>query len=60
MKTVDVKINGQPVQANAGGSILDAAKLAGIRIPALCIHPDLQAWALAEYVLSRSKAIQDL
>jgi len=44
VKTVEVKINGQPVQANAGGSILDAARLAGIRIPALCIHPDLQAW----------------
>ncbi len=44
MKTVEVKINGQPVQANAGFSILDAAKLAGIRIPSLCAHPDLQAW----------------
>ena len=44
MKTVEVKINGQPVQANEDYSILEAARLAGIKIPALCAHPDLQAW----------------
>jgi len=44
VKTVEVKINGQPVKANAGDSILEAAKLGGIRIPSLCAHPDLHAW----------------
>jgi len=44
VKTVEVKINGQSVQADAAGSILDAAKLAGTKIPILCAHPDLTAW----------------
>jgi iron-only hydrogenase group A len=39
--TVQVKFNGVPVSVLAGTSILDAARHAGIRIPALCKHPDL-------------------
>ncbi len=44
MKTVEVKVNGKPVKAHTGLSILDAAKLAGVKIPSLCAHPDLPAW----------------
>ncbi len=41
MSTVHVKINGIPVEVEAGTSILLAAKKAGVRIPTLCYHPDL-------------------
>lgn len=42
MSTVHVKINGIPVEVEAGTSILLAAKKAGVRIPTLCYHPDLK------------------
>ncbi|MFP4510771.1 MAG: [FeFe] hydrogenase, group A [Spirochaetaceae bacterium] len=39
--TVKAKINGSPVEVPAGTSILDAARMAGVRIPTLCSDPDL-------------------
>ena len=42
MQMIHVKINGVPVEVEAGTSILLAAKKAGIRIPTLCYHPDLK------------------
>ena len=36
METVNIKINGMPVQAPKGSTILEAAKLACIDIPTLC------------------------
>ncbi len=36
METVNIKINGLPVQAPKGSTILEAAKLASIDIPTLC------------------------
>jgi NADPH-dependent glutamate synthase beta subunit-like oxidoreductase len=41
MGTVKLTINSQDIEAEAGVSILEAAKTAGIYIPALCYHPDL-------------------
>ncbi len=38
---VEARINGLPVKAPEGTSILDAARRAGVRIPTLCKHPDL-------------------
>jgi len=38
---VNVKINGNPVEVEAGTSILEAARAAGVHIPTLCAHPDL-------------------
>lgn len=38
---VHATINGHPVEAPAGSSILDAARRTGIRIPSLCKHADL-------------------
>ena len=38
---VTVTINGKPITAPEGASILDAARAAGIYIPTLCHHPDL-------------------
>ncbi len=38
---VELTINGNKVTAPEGSTILEAARLAGIRIPTLCHHPDL-------------------
>jgi NADPH-dependent glutamate synthase beta subunit-like oxidoreductase/Pyruvate/2-oxoacid:ferredoxin oxidoreductase delta subunit len=38
---VELSIDGKVVKAPAGASILNAASVAGIYIPALCAHPDL-------------------
>jgi NADH-quinone oxidoreductase subunit G len=40
-----MKINGKPVEIEAGSNILAAAKKANVIIPTLCYHPDLPAWA---------------
>ena len=45
MKTVSLKINGQPVQVEEGTTILEAAKKINVNIPTLCKHDDLPAWA---------------
>ncbi len=45
MSTVKIEINGTPVEVPKGTRILDAAKRIGIKIPALCAHPDLEPWA---------------
>lgn len=42
MAMVKLTINGQEISAPAGSSILDAARLAGIRIPTLCYHPAIK------------------
>jgi len=38
---INLTINGKPVSAPEGSTILEAARGAGIRIPTLCHHPDL-------------------
>ncbi|SIQ87478.1 NADH-quinone oxidoreductase subunit G [Alkalispirochaeta americana] len=45
MSTVKVEINGTAVEVPKGTRILDAAKKVGVKIPALCVHPDLEPWA---------------
>ncbi|MFA5513759.1 MAG: NADH-dependent [FeFe] hydrogenase, group A6 [Sphaerochaetaceae bacterium] len=45
MSTVHMKINGMPVEIEAGANILAAAKKVHVNIPTLCYHPDLPAWA---------------
>jgi len=40
-KPVAISIDGREVLAPAGASVLNAATVAGIYIPALCAHPDL-------------------
>jgi len=39
---VTLTIDGRPVQAEAGQTVLEAANAAGIYIPTLCYHPDLK------------------
>jgi NADP-reducing hydrogenase subunit HndD len=43
-KTVTIKINGAPFQVPENVTILKAAELACVKVPRLCLHPDLPAW----------------
>jgi NADH-quinone oxidoreductase subunit G len=45
VKTVEIKINGQPQTVPEGTTILKAARMANIKIPTLCFHNDLEPWA---------------
>jgi len=45
LKLINMKINGQSLQVKAGTTILNAAKKLNIKIPSLCYHSDLPAWA---------------
>lgn len=42
---INCNINGMDIQVPEGTSILRAARSAGVKIPALCYHPDLPPWA---------------
>lgn len=42
MTMVNLTINGKQIQAEQGTTILEAARAAGIYIPALCYHPELR------------------
>ena len=42
---INVKINGKAVQVPEGTTILQAARLANVKIPSLCYNDDLPAWA---------------
>ena len=42
---VKLEINGIPVEVKKGTSILAAARKVQVKIPTLCYHPDLPAWA---------------
>jgi predicted molibdopterin-dependent oxidoreductase YjgC len=44
MDKIHLKINGQDVEANPGMTVLEAALAAGIYIPTLCYHPDLEPY----------------
>jgi len=41
MTEINVVLDGNPVKAEKGSTILEVARKAGIYIPALCAHPDL-------------------
>ncbi|MGD9124862.1 MAG: 2Fe-2S iron-sulfur cluster-binding protein [Desulfarculaceae bacterium] len=43
-KEIRLTINGQEVQVPDGTTVLDAARLIGVRIPTLCHHPNLTPW----------------
>lgn len=44
-KTINIKVNGMPFFVHEGTTVLEAAKLVNVKIPTLCYHPDLPAWA---------------
>jgi len=41
---VTLKLNGKEIQATEGMTVLQAAQNAGVTIPTLCDHPDLEAY----------------
>jgi len=43
MSEFNITINGQTVNASPGMTVLQAAQQAGLKIPTLCYHPDLEA-----------------
>ncbi|MCL1857572.1 MAG: NADH-dependent [FeFe] hydrogenase, group A6 [Kiritimatiellaeota bacterium] len=45
MDMIKLEINGIPVEVPAGTTILKAAEAVQVKIPRLCYHPDLRAWA---------------
>jgi len=45
MAMVNCSIDGIKVEVAEGTSILNAAKLANVKVPTLCYHPDLAPWA---------------
>jgi NADH-quinone oxidoreductase subunit G len=42
---LQLEINGLPVEVPVGTTILNAARAVQVKIPTLCYHPDLPAWA---------------
>ena len=58
---VKLTINGIPVEVPAGGTILEAAEQAGVRIPTLCHHPDQAAKGVCRVCVvevERSRTLQ--
>jgi len=51
MATVEITINGQKIQAEAGQTVLEAATAAGIDIPTLCHHPAVSNWGACRICL---------
>jgi len=45
MNMIKLEINNIPVEVETGTTILNAAKKVQVKIPTLCYHPDLVAWA---------------
>ena len=44
-KIIHLEINGIAVEVPEGTTILEAARKVAVRIPTLCHHPDIKAWA---------------
>ena len=44
-KLIHLEINGIAVEVPAGTTILEAAQQVAVKIPTLCHHPDVKAWA---------------
>ncbi len=42
MSAIKLKIDGLTVEVPQGSTIMDAARKAGVYVPALCDHPDLK------------------
>ena len=60
MKTVKLKINGLDVEVPEGTNLLNAAKQAHVKIPSLCYHPDLPAWAACGICVVKVKGLNKL
>ena len=51
MEDITLTINGKNISCPSGTSILEAAKLNGIKIPTLCYHPDLEPFGACRLCL---------
>jgi len=61
MAKVQITINGQRIAAQAGSTVLEAARAAGIDIPVLCHHPALEPIGACRVCLvevARQRALQ--
>ena len=55
-KMIHLEINGIAVEVPAGTTILEAARKVAVRIPTLCHHPDVKAWASCGICVVRNGA----
>jgi formate dehydrogenase major subunit len=60
MSEIQLTINGKPVVAESGQTILDAAKSAGVDIPVLCHHPALSNWGACRMCLVEVEGMRGL
>ena len=60
MTTVNLKINGMPVTAPAGSTVLEAARSAGIKIPTLCYLKDINEIGACRMCLVEVKGARSL
>ncbi len=60
MEMVNVKINGMPVQAPKGSTILEAAKIANIDIPTLCFLKDVNEIGACRMCVAEVKGARSL
>lgn len=60
MSKVNVKINNIPVEVEAGSTILEAAKLAGVKIPTLCYLKDINAIGACRVCVCEVKGARSL
>ena len=60
MSEIHLTINGQPVIAQRGETILDAAQAAGIAVPTLCHHPALSNQGACRLCLVEVKGMRGL
>jgi predicted molibdopterin-dependent oxidoreductase YjgC len=57
---INIVINGQPVKANSGQTVLEAAEAAGVYIPTLCHHPLLSPSGSCRLCVVEVKGIRGL
>lgn len=60
MAMVNLKINNQPVQVESGSTILEAAQLAGVKIPTLCYLKKLNKTGACRVCLVEVKGVKNL
>ena len=60
MRTIKLTINGLPVEVPEGTNLLNAAKRVQVKIPSLCYHPDLPAWAACGICVVKVKGLNKL
>ena len=60
MSMVKLTINGMPVEVPAGSTVLEAARIAGVRIPTLCYLKDINEIGACRMCLVEVKGARSL